>query len=153
MKWKNQIVQIISILFIFLWAYAAFSKLLDYEKFTVQLRKSPILTKFAIFLALAVPVIEIVIVILLIFDRTRMTGLFASFSLMVAFSAYIFAVTRFTSDVPCSCGGILEKMDWNTHLLFNIFFVLLALVGILINRQISKPPPESATHSYKSLLQ
>jgi hypothetical protein len=31
--------------------------------------------------------------------------------------------------LPCSCGGILETMNWKEHLVFNLVFVCLAALG------------------------
>ncbi|MEP7257955.1 MAG: MauE/DoxX family redox-associated membrane protein [Flavitalea sp.] len=130
---KETILNIIASLFIFLFIYAAVSKMADYQKFRVQLGQSPMLTAFAPLVAWLTPSIEVIIAIMLATQRWRLSALYASFSLMVMFSAYIIAITRFSEYVPCSCGGILEKMNWNQHLVFNMGFVALALIGILIH--------------------
>ena len=136
---KHQlIVEIISFLLIFLFVYAAFSKVLDFQKFRVQLGQSPLLTAFAGWIAWIIPSVEILISLMLAIASWRLAGLYASFSLMVMFTAYIIAITRFSEYVPCSCGGVLQNMSWNQHLFFNIGFVLIALAGILLhplNRQ------------------
>jgi uncharacterized membrane protein YphA (DoxX/SURF4 family) len=132
MKFKNIIVEIIVFLFIILFVYAALAKLLDYEKFLVQLGQSPLLTAFAGWVAWSIPTVEIIIAVMLAVPRWRNAGLYAAFSLMVMFSAYIVAIVQFSDNIPCSCGGILEGMTWNQHLIFNIFFVLLALTGIVL---------------------
>ncbi|HWJ91892.1 MAG TPA: MauE/DoxX family redox-associated membrane protein [Flavisolibacter sp.] len=129
----KMIVYAVASLLILLFVYAAVSKLLDYQKFRVQLGQSPLLTNFAFVLAWFVPALEIIIAVLLATDRYRLTALYASFSLMVVFSAYIFFITRFASHVPCSCGGVLEKMSWDQHLIFNIVFVVMAAVAILVH--------------------
>ncbi len=69
---------------------------------------------------------------MLIIPRLRLLALYASFSLMVMFTVYIFIVLNYSPFVPCSCGGILEKMGWTEHLFFNIGFVFLAMIGILL---------------------
>ncbi|HVU95409.1 MAG TPA: MauE/DoxX family redox-associated membrane protein [Puia sp.] len=125
-------IQTISCLLVLLFVYAAGSKLMDYTKFRVEIGKSPLLTAFAAPVAIAVPIIELVIALLLSFTRTRLPGLYASFTLMVLFTAYIFYILRFSPYVPCSCGGVLQKLNWTTHLWFNLFFVLLAALGVLI---------------------
>ena len=51
---------------------------------------------------------------------------------MVMFTAYIVVITRFSEYVPCSCGGVLEKLSWDEHLVFNVGFVMLAAISILI---------------------
>ena len=112
--------------------YAATSKLIDYQKFRIQIGQSPLLTAFAGWVVWIIPAIEIAISIMLATPRHRLVGLYASFSLMIMFTGYIIAITKFSEYIPCSCGGILSKMGWNQHLLFNIVFVLLALIGILL---------------------
>ncbi len=127
----------ISILFIILFAYAAVSKWLDFSHFKVQLGQSPIITDFSSWLIWFVPAVEISISILLLLSRSRQIGLYFSFSLMTLFSGYIVLITRFSPFTPCSCGGVLQNMNWNQHLIFNIFFMALAMTGILLESDLS----------------
>lgn len=120
----------VAILHIMLFTYAAVSKIMDFQNFEIQLGQSPLLTIFAGVLAYAVPTIEIVIAIFLIFPKTRIPAIYASCFLMILFTIYIVMILNFTSFIPCSCGGVLEKLNWNEHLLFNIFFVAIALIAI-----------------------
>lgn len=129
---RKVIIEIISLLFILLFTYAAVSKLIDYEKFKVQIGQSPLLTAYEAWIVWAVPGIEIVISFMLAIPRTRHLALYGAFSMMVMFSAYIVVILNFSDYVPCSCGGILEKLGWTEHLFFNIGFVLLALWGIIL---------------------
>lgn len=130
---RRWLIEIIAALLIILFIYAAASKLLDYQKFKVQIGQSPILTKFAGFVAWFIPTVEIFISVMLANARFRLVGLYASFTLMIVFTTYIVVITRFTEYIPCSCGGILDNMSWSMHLLFNIFFCLLAMAGILLH--------------------
>jgi uncharacterized membrane protein YphA (DoxX/SURF4 family) len=129
---KNNFCLIASALLILLFVYAATSKLLDYQKFRVELGQSPILTVIAGWIAWLVPAIEIGIAIMLAYSRSRLTALYASFSLMVIFTSYIIAILKFSDYIPCSCGGILQNMQWPEHLVFNIAFVLIAFTGIML---------------------
>lgn len=124
----------IGFLFIFLFVYAAGSKVLDFETFQVQLAQSPLLSAYAGIIAWLVPGIEILIAGLLIFPRFRNLALYASFTLMVMFTAYIFIILKFSDFIPCSCGGVLEKMSWTQHLIFNVVFIILAGVAILFSK-------------------
>lgn len=132
MKKKSVILEVISFSFIILFVYAAVTKLLDYEKFTVQIGQSPLLTDIAGFVGWFIPSIEIVIAVMLGFIRTRLMGLYGAFAMMVMFTGYIIAILGFSEDIPCSCGGVLEKLGWKEHLVFNIAFVVIALAGILL---------------------
>jgi uncharacterized membrane protein YphA (DoxX/SURF4 family) len=129
---KAMICDIIAVLFILLFIYAAISKLMDYPKFRAQLGQSPLLTSTAEWVAWIIPAMEIIISLLLVTGRFRLIGLYASFSLMVMFSTYIIVITKYSEFVPCSCGGVLQNMSWNQHLAFNIVFTLLGLFGILL---------------------
>lgn len=124
--------EIITVLLFVLWVYAAISKLVDYSTFKVQLGKSPLLTNFSGLAAIAVPVVELLIASALVFRRA--IGLYASLFLMVMFTAYLIAILNFSYYIPCSCGGIIGKvLGWKAHIVFNLFFVGLALLGIILD--------------------
>ena len=138
-KMKRKIaIEVISLLFIFLFTYAAVNKLLDYQKFTVQIGLSPLLTGFSGFIPWMVISFELIISVFLLVPKFRLYALFASFSLMTMFTAYIVAILKFSSFVPCSCGGVLEKLGWLEHFIFNSVFVVLALLGIIFQASIIK---------------
>lgn len=121
-----------------LFIYAAVSKLLDFETFIIQLGQSPIVAPYANVLAILVPVTEIAIAALLLTARYRLLGLLLAFSLMVMFTSYIVIILNWSYFIPCSCGGILEKMGWTEHLIFNIVFVLLSLLAMFLIRGVVK---------------
>lgn len=129
---KKNIVEVICLLYILLFVYAATSKLADFENFRVQIGQSPMLSSFADWISFAVIFLEYSIATMLVFLRFRLVGLYLSFLLMVMFTTYIVIILTYASYVPCSCGGILEKMGWSEHLYFNIAFVLLAVIALLL---------------------
>ncbi|MBS7253332.1 MauE/DoxX family redox-associated membrane protein [Flavobacterium branchiicola] len=125
--------EIICLLYVMLFVYAAVSKLLDFDNFQVQLGQSPLLSVYASFVSWIVPTLELLIACLLFIPKLRDYGLYACLCLMTMFTAYIYIVLHYSSFVPCSCGGILEKMSWDVHLIFNIFFVGLAVLAICLS--------------------
>jgi len=125
-------IEIIQWLFFLLFVYSAADKLMDFGKFKLELGKSPILTHYSIYIAYAIPPMELIIAILVILPRTTLFGLYASFLLMTSFTAYIFFLVNYGEYIPCSCNGILRGASWNEHLIFNIIFVLLGAIGILL---------------------
>ena len=129
---KSNVIYIVALLHILLFSYAAASKILDFQNFQVQLGQSPLLSAFAAAVSYAVPIIEFILVLLLMFSRFRLIGLYGSFVLMTMFSAYIIIILNFSSFTPCSCGGILEKMSWTEHLIFNIVFVILSAIALIL---------------------
>jgi uncharacterized membrane protein YphA (DoxX/SURF4 family) len=143
---KTIILEIISFLFILLFMYAAVTKLLDYEKFTVQIGQSPVLTAFSGWVAWMIPSVEILVSLALAIPCFRLIGLYAAFSLMVMFTAYIISILNFSDYIPCSCGGILEKLGWKEHLVFNVGFVLLGIVGIILHSKIDHNKSETSNN-------
>jgi len=123
-------IEIIAFLFILLFTYASFNKLLDYQKFTIQIGQSPLLTGFGGSIPWMVITVELLVAVLLMIPRFRLFAFFGAFSLMVMFTAYIVAILNFSSYIPCSCGGVLENLGWREHLIFNSVFVILGLIGI-----------------------
>ena len=137
--------EIICSLFILMLAYAALVKLMDVQKFTVQIGQSPLLSDFAGVVAWAIPFLELLIAGMLAISRFRLMGLYAAFSLMVMFTAYIIAILQFSEKIPCACGGVLESMGWTEHLIFNIGFVILGLVGIWLHGKIQEDDQPAMT--------
>jgi uncharacterized membrane protein YphA (DoxX/SURF4 family) len=131
---KETALEIIRWLFLSLFLYAAVTKLMGYEKFEAQLGQSPLTTEHAVWIVWAVPSVEIFIVLMLAIPALRLPALYASYSLMVMFTTYIVIVTRFSPFVPCSCGGVLQKLGWTEHLIFNAVFVILGATGIILHQ-------------------
>ncbi|AZA73781.1 MauE/DoxX family redox-associated membrane protein [Chryseobacterium indoltheticum] len=135
---KTRFVEIVSYFFILLFCYASISKILDFENFQIQIAQSPLLSAFADIVSYSVLIIELLVSSVLVFEKTRRLGLYCSFVLMIAFTVYIYLILNYSDFIPCSCGGILEDMDWKTHLIFNIATVILAAVAIFLQSAESK---------------
>ncbi|MDN3692537.1 hypothetical protein QWZ06_09740 [Chryseobacterium tructae] len=133
MKISTTSISIISYFFVLLFVYAAVSKILDFENFQVQIAQSPLLSSYAGITSYAVIIAELVICISLILPKYRLYGLYSSLGLMTSFTTYIYLIIHYSEFIPCSCGGILEKLDWNEHLIFNIGCVIIAIIGIFLS--------------------
>lgn len=130
---RNQIVvAIISLLLVLLFSYAAISKMLEFHKFMGQLKSSPLLQPVSGVLTWFIPSAELYAVILLLIPSWRRSGLLMSAVLMTVFTLYISVMLVFFDKLPCSCGGVFERMSWNQHLVFNIVFTLLAAAGLFL---------------------
>ena len=129
---KGIIIETVSIMYVLLFVYAAVSKLLDFENFLAQLGQSPLLSPFADYVSVGVISTEFSIAILLSIPKFRQFALWGAVALMILFTTYIVIILNFSSFVPCSCGGILEKLGWTEHLIFNVVFVVLGVVAILL---------------------
>jgi len=132
------VINIIIGLYFLLFIYAATSKIIDHEKFQLQISKSPIITNFAQILVWMVPAIEIIASVMLLIDRTILAGLYTSLAVMSLFTAYIIAILNSNEVVPCSCGGVLQAMGWHSHLIFNIAFMVMAIIALFLQTKITE---------------
>lgn len=140
MKYLKKIIPFaVSIFFVILFCYAAISKVLDFEKFQVQISASPLLNGFSQFLPYTIIIVEFLIAGLLCYRKTRTIGLIGSFILMLIFTGYIALLLRTSKNLPCSCGGLLEKMSWSQHLYFNIGCAVLSVIALGLNLKYSRP--------------
>ena len=137
-KRRGAIVEIISALFILLFLYTALSKSFEINSTTAVLEKTPRFSKNPQGIAWTVVVLEYLAAIALFMPRTRKLGLYTSLGLMTAFTGYIAYMMAFVPNLPCSCGGVISKMTWGQHLIFNMLFILLAIIGLLLSRRQSK---------------
>ena len=122
-----------SALLILLFVYAALSKLLDLPLFRGQLYNQSFPHQLADVLIIALPASELLTCGLLLLPTTRRYGLWLSALLLSLFTLYIVLVLLgFWSRVPCSCGGVLARLSWTQHLLFNLFFLVLSVMGFCL---------------------
>jgi hypothetical protein len=136
--WHQTFLKSIGFLFIVLFTYAATSKLIGFGDFKSQLAKSPFISGYANWIAWCVPFLEYAIVGLFLFPKYGRIALFASGALMGLFTLYILLVLNFSDSIPCGCGGVLSNLGWKSHLVFNICFVLLAILGVIMKNKKSK---------------
>lgn len=125
-------IELTRLLLIILFAYTAFSKVLDYKKLFQHLHDSPLLPAFFSYLAWLVPLVEFIVVVLLIIPRTLRCGLLWSSVLMFLFTLYVLAILTVADYVPCSCGGVIELLSWRGHLLFNGCFLALSFIALFL---------------------
>ncbi|MES1160793.1 MAG: MauE/DoxX family redox-associated membrane protein, partial [Bacteroidota bacterium] len=118
---------------VFLFIYAATTKLFRLDLFRFQLGLFPWLRHWADFLAWGLPLVELLIAALLISSRKRILGFYASFVLMILLTGYLAGMLMTDrEDLPCSCSGVIEGLSWNQQILLNLFFMALAGLGILM---------------------
>jgi hypothetical protein len=144
---RKMIVEIISALFILLFLYTAINKTLDIQKTVNVIDKTPLLSVYAVPVAWLVVIAEYLTSCLLFIPGTRKAGLYSSLGLMTAFTCYIGYMKAFVEKLPCSCGGVISRLSWTQHLFFNLAFILLAIVAIILLKKQSRNETKSAgTH-------
>ncbi|HEY1167092.1 MAG TPA: MauE/DoxX family redox-associated membrane protein [Chitinophaga sp.] len=132
---KRTIPSVVALFLVVLFLYTGISKLMDYTVFKEQIAGSPILAPVAPFIAWALPLVEFAVAIALFIPAWRLWGLYASSVLMLLFTGYIAALLSFSEELPCSCGGILQEMSWQQHLVFNITFTALSIISAILEKK------------------
>lgn len=113
-------IEAVASLLVVLFIYTSIIKLRNSEEFVAAMHRNPLISNFAFPLSWLVPSTELIIAGLLIIPKTRRYGLLASTLLMTVFTFYVAYMLFKGGDLPCTCGGIIQKMSWQDHLLFNM---------------------------------
>lgn len=119
-----------SYILVVLFVYAALNKLIHWRTFQGQLVYFPVLRQAVGWVAVGTITAELGITTLLLRSRSALAGLYASLILLVIFTAYLGIMVAASLHLPCSCGGIIEKLSWRQHILFNLFFIGVTGLGI-----------------------
>lgn len=136
MSRRKWIMEAILLLLFILYVYTAGSKLINYNATVFQMNAQPFDNKYTPFLVLGIPIAEFIVAGMLIFKRTLLKGLWASLFLLTLFTGYIILVKlNYYGTIPCSCGGVLKDLTWTKHLFFNLFFMGINIVGILLEKR------------------
>lgn len=132
-RYREISVEVISIIYVILFAFTGITKLMEGDRFFNNLNNSPILpdiVEVSYVLSWGVPTLEIVTALLIAIPRTRLKGLYGALGLMILFSFYVSGIAFFSPYIPCSCGGIITLLSWPQHLVLNIGLIILALLAI-----------------------
>lgn len=127
---QAKLVTLFCLLLTVLFVYTSVSKLIHLDTFQLRLGLMPFIASFASWISWGVPFLELVIAGLLWFPGYRTMALYASFILLGLFTIYISLVLKYSDSIPCSCGGVISALGWKDHIVLNIFFMVLALLGI-----------------------
>ena len=119
---RKMIVEVIAFLLMLLFLFASVSKWLAFKTFIGDINNQPFPNWLTPWITNLLPPIEVLIVLALMFEKTRTAGFYASLILMSAFSIYSAAVLlKFFDYIPCSCGGIIKNLSWRDNLILNLF--------------------------------
>lgn len=133
---RKVVIEIIAALLVLLFLYASISKLLGFSLFVDEMNNQPFPNWMTPYLVVLIPGSEILIALALLFDRSRMLGFYASLILLFLFTLYSALVMFNVFDyVPCSCGGMIKKLNWREHTLFTASFLILSITAIALYKK------------------
>ena len=128
----NLTIEAITAVLLLLWIYTGLNKLIHYDKFSFEIGRSLFLQHIPPLVVVLIPLGELLIAALLIFKRSRLIGLYASLFLLTLFTGYVYIMLHYAYDLPCSCGGIIELLTWEQHLVVNFMLTLLTSIAIIL---------------------
>lgn len=131
----SKLITLFSLLLTILFVYTAASKLMHLDTFALRVGRMPYISSYASLISWGVPFLELVIAGLLWFPRYRIMALYGSLFLLGLFTTYIIIVLKYSDSIPCSCGGVISTLGWKDHILLNITFMVLSLLGIIWSKK------------------
>ena len=130
MTQKKIIIEACAFCLVFLFVYTSTAKLFRIDLFRYRLDTYPWIRHIGGLIVWGLPLLELTIAALLISGRKRLVGFYAAFGLMAILTIYLALMLSTEKHLPCSCGGAIESLTWRQHILFNLFFLALAGLGI-----------------------
>lgn len=132
----NQISRFIAAALVILYFYTAISKMIDYTAFRGQMLNQAFPSWVAHLLIWLLPPAELLAVLMLTTQSLRLAGMWLSTLMMSAFTVYIgLVLTDFYDRTPCSCGGVVSQLSFQGHFVFNLFFLALSILGVMLARK------------------
>ena len=123
-------------LLILLWIYAGMDKILRFESSRKAFHNQVFPSELAEILSYAVPGVELLIALLLLFSVTRWWGYLGSVLLLTVFITYVGMIwVGAFPRIPCNCAGILESLGWAEHFWMNLGLIGMAVYGIWMERR------------------
>ncbi len=116
-----------SILFL---SYSLFDKILNYYDLKYSIANVGTFNEIEVeLIAIITVLLESVTLILLIFNYTK--GLVMLFMVFTVFTSYIIYLKIINKYLICGCGGFLNGLSFNSHLLINMVILIVSLYFIL----------------------
>ena len=134
-----------------MWIPVSLDKILHFELFKNAMIQQPFSDLMGVFLAYILPFLEVCTALCFLFNKYRIVGFYLSCLLMLIFTTYVaVAVLGRPENLPCGCGLVFQHLSWEVHLVLNCIFLLISLIGLQLEKRISKKNPRDL-HSAKNI--
>ena len=119
---------------ILLWTYTGLDKIVRFGDSRKAFHNQTFPAELAEILSYAIPGVELLLTLLLLFSVTRWWGYLGSVLLLTVFTTYVGLIwVGAFPRVPCNCAGILESLGWAEHFWLNLFFIGVSAFGLYKN--------------------
>lgn len=133
LKRERTTFNIVIVLLLLLWIPVSIDKIIDFPVFKEGIIRQPFSDTLGYILIYTLPALELIIVLALVMEKFHQAGLVLSTILMTAFTSYIaVALLGAWEKLPCGCGSVIRGMTWTLHFFFNLFFLVLSVLGLYL---------------------
>lgn len=130
---KSAIFKIVTVLLLALWIPVGIDKATNFRQFRDVIQNQPFSGNLKHILVYILPMLELTTTVCLVFEKWQKAGLVLSTALMTAFTGYVGLVLLGAwKESPCGCGSVISGMSWKQHFFFNLFFLLLSILGFYL---------------------
>lgn len=130
LKSKNYFILTTVLINFSIFFYSGIDKLLNFDFFLTQFGRSPFAPSlFLKEISFAIILLELFLCLLLFFPKHLKNALLGFFILSSIFSIYITLMILYSPQLPCSCGGLVNFLNWEEHLILNIYLTLSSLIS------------------------
>lgn len=113
--------------------YTATKKVMDLEAFAAHIEVLPYMHAWITYvLSVVVILMEYGLGVMLLYQPMRKAVYVGVLSLMLIYTAYIYAVLHHALMLLCSCQGAFKSMTWEQHYLVNAVMVAVTLTTLLL---------------------
>jgi hypothetical protein len=114
--------------------YSGVDKLIHFDEFVVNFSKSPFApSEFINEVAFCVVGTELGICFLCFFNKFQKLACLLFMIISFIFSGYVFLMITYSPYLPCSCGGLINFLTWNEHLVLNILLTTISGYATIIS--------------------
>jgi uncharacterized membrane protein YphA (DoxX/SURF4 family) len=126
---------VLSTVLIVIFGYSGFDKLIRFESSRNAFHNQIFPPELAEILSYAIPGVELLLALLLLFSVTRWWGYLGSILLLSVFTTYVGLIwVGAFPRMPCNCAGVLESLGWAEHFILNMICIGIGIWG-LVNRE------------------
>lgn len=139
---------ILSIVFL----YTSLNKLSEPNTGIWAMFQPPILASIMHVVYILMPWLEITVTLLLATTRFRLLGLTFSLFLTIGFSVYLIYIRLNNEYLPCECGGGIDRLDWNVHILLDVFLIAISFIGHYSQKKYLRRCHDNIETLFKSII-
>ncbi len=128
---RGQTHALLSTLLIAVFGFTGLDKVLRFDSSRKAFHNQTFPPELAETLSYAIPGVELLIALLLLFSVTRWWGYLGSVLLLTVFVTYVGLIwVGAFPRVPCNCAGVLESLGWAGHFWMNLGLIGMAVLGL-----------------------